>query len=709
MLENRLFYTAPATEWNEALPLGNGVLGMMVFGGIAEERVQLNEETFWSGYPCEDYNDPETLRHLDEMRRLILEGRYAEGEALCARYFKCGGRGHNDRTGGFGSYQTAGDLTLTRPPDGSDGYSRTLYLDEGRAEVTAGRSVRDYVVSPTYQAAAIRVSGLTDTATVKYERENAAIFERDGEILAVGRLPLAYAVLIRYRQTGDTLTVFLTAATAYRTDADPKSECIRRLDEAETAGFEALAADTAAYFGEGLGRAGISIATGDRPALPTDLRLASPRGDEGLFELYFNFGRYLLLASSRGKLPANLQGIWCCDYLAPWSSDYHININLQMNYWIAELCGLSELCEPLFQYIEMLAESGRETARVLYDCPGWVAHHQTNPWGYTSLGSRPLYGAFVTAGAWCLYHVRERYLFGGDTEILRRFLPVIRGAVEFFAAYLVKDPATGYLVTVPASSPENSFLDPKTREKVSLSAGPTMDSSIIRGLMHQYLEALEVLDLDEPLAESAREILSKLPPLQIGKHGTVMEWAQDFEEAEPGHRHISQLYALHPAAEITPRTPALFEAAKRTIERRLAHGGGHTGWSRAWIINFYARLCDGEAAHENLVALLEKSTLKNMFDNHPPFQIDGNFGGAAGIAEMLLASHDGVVDLLPALPEAWQDGEFFGLRARGGFTVSARWEAGRVVSCRIDGAEGTSGRARINGEEIDFRAPFVLG
>lgn len=709
MKERALFYEAPALAWEEALPLGNGILGMMVYGGITEERLQLNEETFWSGFPCDEYNSPETLAHLDEMRRLILEGNYAQGEALCNRYFKCGGLGHRDQTGGFGSYQTAGELVLSLPASEGENYRRTLYLDEGRVEILTGRTVREYVVSPTYDTAAIRIRGLSGVATLTYERENAAIFTRDGEILAIGRLPLAYAVLIRYRQKGDTLTVFLTAATAYRTDADPKDECIRRLDAAEAVGFSRLAADTADYFTAGLGRAGISVCADERRHIPTDCRLASPRGDEGLFELYFNFGRYLLLASSRGKLPANLQGIWCRDYLAPWSADYHININIQMNYWIAELCGLSALCEPLFSYIEMLAESGKKTARVLYDCPGWVAHHQTNPWGYTSLGYRPLYGAFVTAGAWCLYHIRERYLFGNDTEILRRFLPVIRGAVEFFSAYLVKDPKTGYLVTVPASSPENSFLDPKTGSKVSLSAGPTMDNSIIRGLMTQYLEALEALGLDEPLAARAREILASLPPLSIGKHGTVMEWAQDFDEAEPGHRHISQLYALYPAAEITPSTPALYAAAKKTIERRLANGGGHTGWSRAWIINFYARLRNGEAAHENLVALLEKSTLKNMFDNHPPFQIDGNFGGAAGIAEMLLASHDGIIDLLPALPAAWQDGEFFGLCARGGFTVSARWEAGRVVFCRIEGQNGTCGRVRINGECIDFTAPFSFG
>ena len=710
MRENKLYYTAPATEWTEALPMGNGALGMMVFGGITEERLQLNEESFWTGFRCEDYDRADTVTHLEEIRRLIFSGEYERAEALSKQYHVAAGKGHRDQTGAFGTYQTAGDLYVTLPNGEGKGYSRTLYLDRGSAEVVSDGIVREYTLSPTFGVGAVRIRGLSAAATVRYERECAAIFVRDGEILALGRLPLAYAVLVRYRQEGDTLTLFFTAATAYASEEDPKAVCYARLARAEEVGFSAIAADAAAYFGGALGRVEVTLpASPEKSSLPTDVRLSDPRGDEGLFELYFNFGRYLLLASSRDKLPANLQGIWCDSYLPPWSADYHININLQMNYWLAETADLPETLAPLFSYIKMLADSGKRTARVLYDCPGWVAHHQTNPWGYTSLGCNPLYGAFVTAGAWCLYHVRERYLFSRDPEVLREFLPVIRGSVEFFSSFLVTDPRTGCLVTAPAASPENSFLDPKSGAKVSLSAGPTMDNSIIRGLFIQYLEALRVLGEEDSLAEVAEEMLSLLPPLKIATNGTLQEWAEEFTEAEPGHRHISHLYGLYPAAEITRSTPAFFEAARRTIERRLANGGGHTGWSRAWIINFFARLMDGECAHENLVALLEKSTLKNMFDNHPPFQIDGNFGGAAGIAEMLLQSHDGYIELLPALPSAWASrGSFCGLRARGGFRVSCTWEDGRVTACRITGPAGCEGRVRIMDTEYRFCGEFTL-
>ena len=709
MRENKLFYTSPAADWNEATPLGNGTLGAMVFGGTEEERIQLNEESLWSGFRCEEYDNPETKEHLPEIRRLLFLGKYAEAEALCERYFTCHGLGHHDVLGGFGSYQTAGDLYITLPGGGEEGYCRTLWLDRGRLEIENGGLVRRYVASPGYETIAVEIRGLTGPATLRYERENAAIFHDDGEILALGRLPLAFCVLIRYRQVGDTLTVYVTAATDYKTEADPQAVCRDRLSRAEAAGFPALCADAADYFGDLLDRAEINLprdtALADRP---TDERIASPAGDEGLLELYFNFGRYLLAASSRGKLPANLQGIWCKDYKAPWSADYHININIQMNYWIAELAGMPELCAPLFDYIEMLAAAGEHTARVAYGCPGWVAHHQTNPWGYTSLGCKPLYGAFVTAGAWCLLHVYERWLFGGDPAILERFLPVYRGAVEFFHAYLVTDPRTGYLVTAPASSPENKFIDPSSGTPASVSAGPTMDTSIIRGLLTQYIEAVRVLGADEPLAEVAKEMLAKLAPLAIGKGGTVLEWSEEFQEVEVGHRHISQLFALHPAAEITRATPALYEAARKTIDRRLANGGGHTGWSRAWIVNFFARLGEGERAHENMVALLEKSTLRSMLDNHPPFQIDGNFGGAAGVAEMLLQSHSGVIEVLPALPRAWADGAFRGLCARGGFRVSAIFRGGEVVKLVISGPEGARGTVAYNGKTVDFVGSYTF-
>ena len=702
MKENRLWYSAPAKDWNEALPLGNGILGMMVFGGVKEERIQLNEETFWSGWEYPEYDSPKTFEHLDEIRGLIFEGKYTEAQKLTNKYHVCRGRGHHDYENAYGSYQTAGDLYITMPEMEDEGYSRELLLDEGRASVKCGKGRRDFFVSPTYNTAVVRVADWNNTMSFRYERRNTAIIYDDTEMIAVAYLPTKAAVLIRHELKEGNMYFYITAATAFKSDRDPIAVCRETLDKAMAAGYDALRQDTMEYFSSMLARASVSFPeSGSKADVPTDRRIAEPENDNGLVELYFNFGRYLLLGSSRGKLPANLQGIWCDDYVAPWSADYHININIQMNYWFAEVCNLPELINPFFDLIKMIAKHGERTAKIAYHCPGWVAHFTANPWGYTSLGCDPTYGAFATAGAWCLRHVKERWLYSGDDAILREFYPIIRGASEFFCAYLVRDPRNGYLLTAPASSPENSYLSPTDGSRVNVCAGPTMDMSIIRELLQFNIDAANALGEDGEFVKKLEEILPQLPPLQIGKHGQLMEWSEDFEEWEPGHRHISHLYGLHPANEITQSTPAYFEAARKTIERRLANGGGHTGWSRAWIINFFARLLDGNTAHENIIALFKNSTLPNMFDTHPPFQIDGNFGGTAGIAEMLLQSHDGFIDILPALPDAWPSGEFDGFMARGGFKVSTKWEDGQVFSCRISGPEGKRFRVKINGKMID--------
>ncbi|MBR4236207.1 MAG: glycoside hydrolase family 95 protein [Clostridia bacterium] len=603
MKENRLYYDAPAQDWHEALPLGNGRLGMMVFGGISEEHVQLNEESVWSGWECPEYNNPHTYEHLEEIRRLVFSGKYSSAQELCDKYLVCRGLGHNDITGAFGSYQTAGDLYIQLPEAHAQEYSRELILDEGRAEVCFSGVKREYIVSYKYNTAAIKLPGVRD-ARVRYERQNAAVIEGDGEISARAFLPTEFALLVKYEYAPDAMYIYITAATSYKTDEKPMAACRRTLARAMEAGYERLKAETKDYFTEMLGRAGVSFGvSGTKAGVPTDKRILAPEDDPELAELYFNYGRYLLIASSRGKLPANLQGIWCKDYRPAWSADYHININIQMNYWFAEQVNLPELMEPFFDLIRLIAKSGETTAREIYHCPGWAAHFDTNPWGYTALGLNPLYGAFVTAGAWCLRHVKERYLFSCDTGILREFYPIIRGACEFFLAYLCTDPRTGYLVAAPASSPENTFVSPEDGRRINICAGTAIDTSIIRELFTFAADTMRMLSLDSELAGKISAALKKLPPLKTGRHGQVVEWNEDFEEYEPGHRHMSQLYGLYPANEITSAEPELFASAKRTIARRLAHGGGHTGWSRAWIINFFARLRDGENAHRNLLAL----------------------------------------------------------------------------------------------------------
>ena len=733
-MERKLWYRQPACAWEEALPLGNGILGMMVYGGMETDRIQLSEKTMWSGYPY-DNDNPECLTHLQEMRDLLFAGKNAEAEALCEKYLVCREGSGERYTGPFGSFQPTGDLFLsytTAPLVCSDNYRRELDLYDGVARVSFGKTVRTYFASEKYEVTVIAVEkGEVSDLKIAFSPESGELvtegkdalicrgrFEGDGassyctviSVVAEGQNARTRAGADSESKgvhaNGGRILIYATTATSYKTDADPETVCRARIAAAKEAGYEAILSDHIARHNEVMDRATITLEGEDRSALATDERLeAMQRGGEDISfsELYFAYGKYLLMSCSRGLLPSNLQGIWVKNKRPPWAADFHININLQMMYWPAEVAGLSEYIAPLFRYIGDLAEAGEKTARVQYGCRGWVAHTWANPWGFTAPGTHPSWGAFSTAGAWCCRQIWEHWLYTGDDAFLESHYPLIRGSAVFFLDFLVKDPRTGYLVTAPSNSPENHYFDPVTGASMAMCEGPTMDNTIIGELFDMAIACAERFGVDADLATQWKNARADLPPIKVGKHGQIMEWQEDYEEVEPGHRHISQLYGLYPAAAITrDKTPALLEASRVSLRRRLENGGGHTGWSRAWVLCFFARLCEGNDAYKTLLALYTTGTYRNLFDYHPPalFQIDGNFGGTAGIAEMLLQSHEEVIRILPALPDKWENGRFDRLRARGGFLVSAAWQKGALASLTVESTLGTPLRIAFAGKEV---------
>lgn len=684
-----LYLDFPADEWELGTPIGNGYMGAMLYGGVGNECIQLSHERIWSGEKL-DTADPEFYDKLMTLRKTLLEAP-SKADDLANELFK--GSFHR-----VGSNETAGELLIETGINEYEDYRRELDLYTGTAKITYRANgcehCRESFASYPDNVICNRFTG-RHSLKIGYSRherkwngepvkldltyddfgiDHAEICENIMRIEAHpkhGGIP--FTVLIKVITDGELTN---DKKHLYVNDAD-KTDIYVVIGVGETPEFpsydyEVLKARSNEDVFALMNRAEI-IFKDEFSEMPVNKRLKRMRDDEnaadaGLLGLYFDFGRYLLVSSSRkGTLPAHLQGVWNTYTSAPWNSDYHTNINLQMNYWIAESGNISECAEPLFEYMNnYLLESGRETARVNYRCRGTVLHHLSDIYGFTAAADG-VWGLWQLGGAWLCYSMWEHYLYSGDVDFLREnAYDYIHDSARFFLDYMFEK--DGMLMTGPSTSPENHYY--YNGRSVNLCLSPTMDIEIIGGLLKFYVEMEDILNIDKAQAEEAKEAIKKLPPLKIGKHGQLMEWLEDYDEPEPGHRHVSHLFALYPDHAINKNTPELMQAAKVTLERRLSKGGGHTGWSCAWLTALYARLGDGEAAVKMLRKLFVDSTRDNLFDSHPPFQIDGNFGAAAAIVEMLMQSHNGEIELFPACPKEYLPLSFRGLKARGGKTVS---------------------------------------
>ena len=738
-----LWYTKPAAEWEEALPLGNGRLGAMIAGNLREERIQVNEETIWYG-GWEDRLNPDARENLPKLRELVRQGRISEAERLIRLAFISGPDGQR-------GYQTLGDIEMKYLNDPSQeectAYRRELDLDRAVCRVQYENAKKEAFertcfISRTADCMVLHLRAPKGKVSVEVMLNRAKYFDRTSKVNDhtiylsgnLGKNASEFAMCLsakakggRVYTMGHTLVVEEADEAVLYFAADSTFRCAKeeaaaweprvqdvlveriteKLERAMEQEYETLLAEHEKDYRSFYDRVTLALPEQEENAvLPTDERLKrviDGGTDEGLAKLLFDYGRYLLIECSRpGDLPATLQGIWNKDFMAPWDSKYTININTEMNYWPAEVCALPECHTALFDLIERMREHGRSIARRMYGCRGFMAHHNTDIYGDCAPQDNWIPATiWVMGAAWLCTHLWMHYSYTQDLEFLKQAYPVMAEAALFFVDFL--EEKDGYLVTNPSLSPENVYILP-SGEQGCCCMGATMDMEILRELFTGCKKAAELLGdavdaVEIPDVSDVRELqneinaaLEKLPPIRIDSTGRVMEWMEEYKEAEPGHRHVSQLYGLYPSDQITmDGTPELAAAAAETLRVRLANGGGHTGWSRAWIINFYAKLWDGEKAWENICQMLAKSTYANLFDRHPPFQIDGNFGVTAAIAQMLVQSREHKIILLPALPKAWDHGEVNGLRLVGNASIALAWENGKLTRCAVTADQAYEG------------------